>query len=875
MKFTPAKTLILIQVFLLTLSIISPAIARTEREGWLLFPDGGSDVIAYDHQDSDGNFRVWINVNRDEFFTYPRYTNFLWESRLNSSWGRLSLFKEDKKNYYNDEYPDANKLKDSLGTWLDTKNGAWFNTGSTGIKSGKLRIYINDDLQNTYKDIEILNIDGMSPVKPERISAEADGNSIASGTWHNYTELKVYVTPGTDPIENEVASGVKNHLVHFTRTHNNDIPNYEWTGAYADTYGAGMTSISINMAGKPDGTYYMWAKTQDKVGNLSATQNLMTYKYDTTSPTIILNDFESGYTNSKNFNVSWSGNDGVNPDACSGIKNYTVEYKKGQFGSWQVWQTVDSSITQADFDPALADEETTYYFRVTAKDNAGNEQESSEKSIMLDTTPPTSWIENLPTITSNTFIDLSWNGNDAKSLIDTYTIQYQDPFSGEWVTYIENTPLRFAQFPWAEEHPNFNGEVINFRSIARDRAGNVEDETAIGVGGKGTEIQYGTDVPYDIQVTVDFSDAAFTWQAPTPPDGETLVDYTCYIDTPASPVNTAATSIQFNGLEDGYHSFYVSANYSGGIPSGAGSIIFLIDINGPGISAQTPLTSGSTVTIIGEATDNVRLNKIEYDLSSPYLGNLTNLVKTCSSSIEPFAIEETLEDGSYTIIIRAIDEAGQESDVTQDFTINARGPILDLNAGGQQFHSNDSGVIQPETTFQVTFSDGNGLQQGSVEIIGDIYYEIQTKPLSGYSATETFVPSDDLPEGSYTVNIVGYDAEGTTSTMTLNLQVFEGSVRVEDEHYGYPNPFDPAAGATIKYFLTAAADIDLVIYNINGQQVRKMILPSLSEGGNSGWNNVPWDGKDNFGKTVPNGAYYYFILAEGKVLAKGEMAAYK
>lgn len=66
------------------------------------------------------------------------------------------------------------------------------------------------------------------------------------------------------------------------------------------------------------------------------------------------------------FEVSWSHD----PD-LSGIREYWVQYRYGQSGMWQAWYA--GSDTSAVFQ--YADDGVTYYFRVRAIDNAGNEEE--------------------------------------------------------------------------------------------------------------------------------------------------------------------------------------------------------------------------------------------------------------------------------------------------------------------------------------------------------------------------------------------------------------------------------------------------------------------------------------------------------------------
>ena len=72
---------------------------------------------------------------------------------------------------------------------------------------------------------------------------------------------------------------------------------------------------------------------------------------------------------SLSFTVSWSGS-----DSLSGIASYDVQYREGGIGAWTDW-LVGTSATSATFGPSspvLVQRDETYYFRVRARDHAGN-----------------------------------------------------------------------------------------------------------------------------------------------------------------------------------------------------------------------------------------------------------------------------------------------------------------------------------------------------------------------------------------------------------------------------------------------------------------------------------------------------------------------
>lgn len=73
----------------------------------------------------------------------------------------------------------------------------------------------------------------------------------------------------------------------------------------------------------------------------------------------------------------------------------------------------------------------------------------------------------------------------------------------------------------------------------------------------------------------------------------------------------------------------------------------------------------------------------------------------------------------------------------------------------------------------------------------------------------------------------------------------------------FPNPFN--TGTKIEFRLEKAGFCDLVIYNIKGQLIRKLI----SEFKSAGVHTVSWDGLTLEGIPVPSGLYFYEITTNG------------
>jgi len=77
----------------------------------------------------------------------------------------------------------------------------------------------------------------------------------------------------------------------------------------------------------------------------------------------------------------------------------------------------------------------------------------------------------------------------------------------------------------------------------------------------------------------------------------------------------------------------------------------------------------------------------------------------------------------------------------------------------------------------------------------------------------------------------------------------------------YPNPFNPST--TFEFSIQIDSKIDLSIFNVKGQKIRTLIQNDFAKGNHS----ILWNGKDDNGKSVSSGLYYYTLKVNGKAEA--------
>lgn len=104
-----------------------------------------------------------------------------------------------------------------------------------------------------------------------------------------------------------------------------------------------------------------------------------------------------------------------------------------------------------------------------------------------------------------------------------------------------------------------------------------------------------------------------------------------------------------------------------------------------------------------------------------------------------------------------------------------------------------------------------------------------------------------------------YEFEMATSVETKPLALRPEGMKLEQN---YPNPFN--AQTRISYALLKDENIEITVFNLNGQKVKVLKSTVEPEGNHS----VVWDGTDESGIMVGSGMYYYQLKTKNEILTK-------
>ena len=100
-----------------------------------------------------------------------------------------------------------------------------------------------------------------------------------------------------------------------------------------------------------------------------------------------------------------------------------------------------------------------------------------------------------------------------------------------------------------------------------------------------------------------------------------------------------------------------------------------------------------------------------------------------------------------------------------------------------------------------------------------------------------------------------FDVEDQTVNSSISDDSKPGEVEIENPKWGiYPSP-NPFNTATVLDFYTAGGPVDVTIYNILGQPIRRLVQQHLS----AGYYRRIWDGKNDSGVSVGSGIYIVLL----------------
>ncbi len=230
---------------------------------------------------------------------------------------------------------------------------------------------------------------------------------------------------------------------------------------------ANATGIHYTTGSLADGNWYAHLRGRDGAGNWSTTtRHFGPWGIDTTPPSnpYFLHSTDHAkqvWSNDVLIDMFWNGA----ADAGSGVHGYSYVMDTSP-------ETLPDTIKDTAANTVTMSRTTgnSYYFHLRTGDAVGNWAPTAIHAgpYYIDTIPPVSSVTS-PAHTNNQGFTVSWSGSDAHSGIASYDIQSRNRTANDiWRDW------KTEQTATSAIYSGLDGYIYEFRSRARDNAGNVE-----------------------------------------------------------------------------------------------------------------------------------------------------------------------------------------------------------------------------------------------------------------------------------------------------------------------------------------------------------------------------------------------------------------
>jgi hypothetical protein len=253
-------------------------------------------------------------------------------------------------------------------------------------------------------------------------------------------------------------------------------------------------------------------------------------------------------------------------------------------------------------------------------------------------------------------------------------------------------------------------------------------------------------------------------------------------------------------------------------------------------------------------------------------GNATVAASQYSSS---FIVPDDVTNGNRGLILSYLWDASTQKDYVNYYAPvtysdqavaadNPDAPQIQLYLDDTDFVSGD--VVGTSPLLIARISDSNGINL--TDSPGHSLLLILDQKASTTNVTSYFSYDADsfttgtlnyqlasLSEGSHTLQLIAFDNFNRPSVASTDFMVRKSKTFTVEDFLPYPNPMSKDGWFTFR--LSDAADVTIGIYTIRGRKI-KTIKTTASKG----YNQIPWDGRDEDGDRLGNNTYFIKITAK-------------
>jgi flagellar hook assembly protein FlgD len=225
------------------------------------------------------------------------------------------------------------------------------------------------------------------------------------------------------------------------------------------------------------------------------------------------------------------------------------------------------------------------------------------------------------------------------------------------------------------------------------------------------------------------------------------------------------------------------------------------------------------------------------------------------------------KDGVHTLVFAATDAAGNRTSATVTLTIDTTAPVVTLPDASPTppLVTPNGDAISDSVSLPYSVSEAGTLKAVITAPDGVKVVRTITAPVSAGDGKLVWDGRNDkgavVPDGRYTVALVGTDAPGNAGTaVTETVDVYSALASVaRDAALFYPQDADALASrTTVTFTLRSAATVTISVLDAKGTDVRKAMTAKALPAGPVTWR---WNGKVDGGAYAPQGRYRIVVAA--------------
>ncbi len=307
--------------------------------------------------------------------------------------------------------------------------------------------------------------------------------------------------------------------------------------------------------------------------------------------------------------------------------------------------------------------------------------------------------------------------------------------------------------------------------------------------------------------------------------------------------------------------------------SGAGSALFTVVRNGSDPVGVT----GFAVSSLGDNILRLELDEVcgeNDELVVSYVSG--DLLSADGGPLPTFSAEPVVNILPYVGSVHPVPGRIEAEDYYDMFGVQLEG-TTDVG-GGENVGWIDAGdwmeyacVVETAGVYDVVFRTAAQWSAGRIEFLVDgvEQFSIDVPVTGGWQNWTSITGQSALPQGPCRIRIRaelgGFNLNWFECILT-EVGVEDGPSRPLGRVRNHPNPFNPST--TISFDLSRGMAVDLNVYDLAGRLVGVLLK---SDARPAGRNEVVWRGRDDHGRALPSGTYFYRLEAGGQAVTRRMM----